>query len=42
MNGRLLGFEKLALIQPSWNQSYSMTMDKANDVLSEACFDYTE
>jgi hypothetical protein len=42
MSGRLPGFEKRALLQPSWNRVYSMTIDRPNEVLYVAGFDYTE
>jgi hypothetical protein len=42
MSGRLPGFEKRVLLQPSWNRLYSMTIDRPKEVLYVAGFDYTE
>lgn len=42
MSGRLPGYEKRLLLQPSWNQLYSMTLDKHKEIIYAAAFDYTE
>lgn len=42
MSGRLPGYEKRLLLQPAWNQLYSMALDKANEQIYVAGFDYTE
>ncbi len=42
MSGRLPGYEKRLLIQPAWNQLYSMALDKQKGLLYVAAFDYTE
>ena len=42
MSGRLPGYEKRLLLQPSWNRLYSMTYDKTNQVIYVAAFDYIE
>ncbi len=42
MSGRLPGYEKRLLLQPSWNRLYSMTEDKVNRLIYIAAFDFTE
>lgn len=42
MSGRLPGYEKRLLLQPAWNQLYSMALDKQNEQIYVAGFDYTE
>jgi hypothetical protein len=42
MSGRLPGYEKRLLLQPSWNRLYSMTADRTNKLLYVAAFDYTQ
>jgi len=42
MSGRLPGYEKRLLMQPAWNQLYSMALDKQKGLLYVAAFDYTE
>lgn len=42
MSGRIPGVEKRVLLQPSWNRLYSTTVDKLNQIIYVAAFDYTE
>ena len=42
MSGRLPSYEQRLLIQPAWNHLYSMALDRPNQLLYVAAFDYTD